>query len=85
MTEHDGPDQSRPAEGTADLAKGLAIVEAFGTKRSRMQVTDAARATETTPATARRCLLTLEAMGYVNHDGKYFAPSPGWPDSAPLI
>jgi IclR family pca regulon transcriptional regulator len=41
-----------------------------------MSVTDAARATDTTPATARRCLLTLEAMGYLSHDGKYFTPTP---------
>jgi IclR family pca regulon transcriptional regulator len=76
VSAHEVAEQARPAEGMAGLAKGLAIVEAFGADRTRMSVTDAARATDTTPATARRCLLTLEAMGYLSHDGKYFTPTP---------
>ena len=66
----------RAAEGMAGLAKGLAVVEAFGPDRPRLTVSDAARATGTSPATARRCLLTLQELGYVSHDGKYFLPTP---------
>jgi len=69
-------DRGRAAEGMAGLAKGLAIVEAFGPQRTRLSVTEAARATDISPATARRCLLTLEAAGYVSYDGKYFRPTP---------
>jgi IclR family pca regulon transcriptional regulator len=69
-------ERGRAAEGMAGLAKGLAIVEAFGPQRTRLTVTEAARATDTSPATARRCLLTLEASGYVSFDGKYFRPTP---------
>ncbi|MPZ96311.1 MAG: helix-turn-helix domain-containing protein [Propionibacteriales bacterium] len=60
----------------AGLAKGLAVVEAFGPGRTQLTVTDAARATGTSPATARRCLLTLEALGFVSYDGKFFRPTP---------
>ncbi|WP_028935977.1 IclR family transcriptional regulator domain-containing protein [Pseudonocardia spinosispora] len=60
----------------AGLGKGLALIEAFGREHPRLTVADAARATDTTRATARRCLLTLEALGYVVHDGKFFHPTP---------
>ena len=58
------------------LAKGLAIIEAFTAQRPQLTVTEATRATGATPAAARRCLLTLAALGYVSYDGKYFRPAP---------
>jgi IclR family pca regulon transcriptional regulator len=60
----------------AGLGKGLAVIEAFGRDTPRMTVADAARATDTTRAAARRCLLTLEQLGYLVHDGRYFRPTP---------
>lgn len=60
----------------AGLAKGLAIIEAFGQNRRQLTVTEAARASQASPAAARRCLLTLEGLGYINYDGKYFRPTP---------
>ncbi|MDQ4422224.1 helix-turn-helix domain-containing protein [Sphingobium sp. DEHP117] len=56
------------------LAKGLAIIELFGIERPQLTVADAANGAGMTRAAARRCLLTLEALGYVQHDGKYFTP-----------
>ncbi|MBC9881389.1 helix-turn-helix domain-containing protein [Bradyrhizobium sp. INPA01-394B] len=58
------------------LAKGLAIIEAFSPHRTRMTVSDAASASGTTRASARRCLLTLTELGYLDFDGKYFRPQP---------
>lgn len=58
------------------LAKGLAIIEAFATQRSALTVTTAAAATGTTPAAARRCLLTLTELGYLTHDDRLFHPTP---------
>lgn len=58
------------------LAKGLAVIESFTRERPRLSVTEAAEATMTTPAAARRCLRTLEDLGYVRYDGKYFHPTP---------
>lgn len=65
----------RRSEGMGGLAKGLAIIEAFGTTRA-MSVADAARAAGATRAAARRCLLTLEALGYVERTGRDFQPLP---------
>jgi IclR family pca regulon transcriptional regulator len=66
----------RLPEGMAGLAKGLAIIEAFSPHRTRMTVTDAAQSSGTSRASARRCLLTLTELGYLEFDGKYFRPQP---------
>ncbi|MBR0706944.1 IclR family transcriptional regulator domain-containing protein [Bradyrhizobium liaoningense] len=65
----------RPAEGMGGLAKGLAIIEAlssFGVQSAA----DAARAAQSTRAAARRCLLTLVELGYVERVGREFKPLP---------
>ena len=66
----------RLPEGMGGLAKGLAIIEAFSAQRTRMTVSDAAQASGTSRASARRCLLTLTELGYLEFDGKYFRPQP---------
>jgi IclR family pca regulon transcriptional regulator len=66
----------RAPEGMAGLAKGLAVMEAFGRGSSQLTVADAARLTDVTRAAARRCLLTLTELGYLTHDGKHFRPTP---------
>lgn len=72
----DAKEPKRRAEGMGGLVKGLAIIEAFGPSRARLTISDAAKATGITPAAARRCLLTLESLGYLMHDGKYFRATP---------
>jgi IclR family transcriptional regulator, pca regulon regulatory protein len=57
------------------LAKGLRILEAFTPDMPQLSITTAAKAASLSPAAARRCLLTLEAQGYVSFDGKYFRPT----------
>jgi IclR family pca regulon transcriptional regulator len=68
--------QPRPAEAMAGLAKGLAIIEAFGPDRRQLSISEAAQLSATSPASARRCLLTLESLGYLTFDGKFFRPTP---------
>lgn len=71
--------QTRPpraAEGMAGLAKGLAILEAFGMGHAALTVAEAARLSDTTRPAARRCLLTLSALGYVTQEGRLFRPAP---------
>jgi len=63
-------------EGMGGLAKGLAIAECFGPERSRLTITEAATLTGQTPAAARRCMRTLESLGYLTYDGKFFRPTP---------
>ncbi|GAA5165675.1 IclR family transcriptional regulator domain-containing protein [Amycolatopsis dongchuanensis] len=67
---------SPPSEGMAGLAKGLAVIEAFGAERTQMTVTEAARAVSLSPAAARRCLLTLTELGYLVQEDRYFRPTP---------
>jgi IclR family pca regulon transcriptional regulator len=66
----------RVPEGMAGLAKGLAIIEAFSPSRTRLTVSEAAQSSQTSRASARRCLLTLAELGYLEFDGKYFRPQP---------
>jgi len=49
----------------AALARGLNVIEAFTSAQPEMTISELAVATKLSPATARRCLLTLEALGYV--------------------
>jgi IclR family pca regulon transcriptional regulator len=58
------------------LAKGLAILEVFGPRNRRITTAMAAQATGITRAAARRCLLTLVSLNYLDHDGKFFTPAP---------
>jgi IclR family transcriptional regulator, pca regulon regulatory protein len=67
--------QSRKAETMSGLAKGLAIIEAFAAKPA-LTIADAAKASATTRAAARRCLFTLCDCGYVEFDGKFYRPLP---------
>jgi IclR family pca regulon transcriptional regulator len=66
----------RLPEGMGGLAKGLAIIEAFSPHRTRLTVSEAAETSGTSRASARRCLLTLTELGYLEFDGKYFRPQP---------
>jgi IclR family pca regulon transcriptional regulator len=65
----------RSSEGMGGLAKGLAIIEAL-TTHGVLSVSDAARASGITRAAARRCLITLTELGYVDHSGREFRPLP---------
>lgn len=58
------------------LAKGLAVIETFGTDRPRQSISDVAAASGLDRATARRCLLTLVHQGYADWDGKFFTLTP---------
>jgi IclR family pca regulon transcriptional regulator len=54
------------------LAKGLRLLEAFDAAHARMTVTEAARQVDVSLASARRCLLTLVQLGYLQTDGKRY-------------
>ncbi|WP_290688238.1 MULTISPECIES: IclR family transcriptional regulator domain-containing protein [unclassified Haematobacter] len=57
------------------FAKGLRVIEAFAGV-PRLTITEVAERADLDRATARRCLLTLVALGYAEHDGKFFALTP---------
>jgi IclR family pca regulon transcriptional regulator len=65
------------------LERGLSALSAFGPGRTALTLSDMARATGMTRASARRILLTFEALGYVRCEGRHFSLTPrvldlGW-------
>jgi IclR family transcriptional regulator, pca regulon regulatory protein len=54
------------------MAKGMAVLESFDTERQRLNATLAADRAGITRAAARRHLLTLAHLGYLETDGSYF-------------
>ena len=54
------------------MAKGMAVLESFDTERQRLNATLAAQRAAITRAAARRHLLTLAHLGYLETDGSYF-------------
>jgi IclR family transcriptional regulator, pca regulon regulatory protein len=67
--------RSDDKEFMTTLAKGLAVLSAFGRERPSMTLSEAAGVAELSRATARRVLLTLSELGYVVQDGRQFSLS----------
>lgn len=67
---------SKPTDYIASLAKGLRVIECFGSDATRLSITDVANQTGLDRSSARRCLLTLQTEGYADYDGKYFNLTP---------
>lgn len=58
------------------LAKGLRVLRSFSESTEKMTVSDVAKLTELSRAGARRLLLTLHALGYMEMDGKHYSLTP---------
>ena len=58
------------------LAKGLAVIGAFRRDRPALTLSEVASRTQLPPATARRCLHTLEELGFVMRSGRTFLLRP---------
>jgi len=58
------------------LARGLNVIQAFDKDHSKLTLTQVASRTDLNRATARRFLFTLNALGYVESDGKLFWLAP---------
>ena len=61
-----------PADFIAGMAKGMAVLESFDTERQRLNATLAAQRAGITRAAARRHLLTLAHLGYLETDGSFY-------------
>lgn len=64
------------ADYIAGMAKGMAVLESFDTERQRLNATLAAERAGLTRAAARRHLLTLAHLGYLETDGSWFWLAP---------
>jgi IclR family pca regulon transcriptional regulator len=65
------------------LERGIAVIQVFSRDRPALTLSEVARMTGITRATARRILLTLEEVGHVRSDGRLFSLTPrvltlGW-------
>jgi len=58
------------------MAKGMAVMESFDTERQRLNATLASQRAGITRAAARRHLLTLAHLGYLETDGSWFWLAP---------
>ena len=58
------------------MVKGMAVLEAFDTERQRLNASLAAMRAGITRASARRHLLTLHHLGYLESDGRFFWLAP---------
>ena len=58
------------------LQKGLDVLTSFDRQHARLTSSEVAQLTGSTPASARRSLLTLQTLGYLNSDGKHFWMQP---------
>ncbi len=63
-------------EFVQSLDRGLAVIRSFDADNSEQTLSDVARATGLTRASARRFLHTLVELGYVRTDGRLFALRP---------
>ncbi|MEU4343947.1 IclR family transcriptional regulator C-terminal domain-containing protein [Nocardia sp. NPDC023852] len=63
-------------EYVQSLGRGLAVIRSFDAEHPRRTLSDVAKATDLTRATARRFLLTLVELGYVRTDGSLFSLTP---------
>ena len=76
ISAHVSPSANTSAIASADfiagMAKGMAVLESFDTERQRLNATLAAQRAGITRAAARRHLLTLAYLGYLETDGSYY-------------
>ncbi|KOS56821.1 MULTISPECIES: IclR family transcriptional regulator [Rhodococcus] len=76
MTMTDGEPIAASPDYVQSLARGLSVIKAFDAEHPRRTLSEVAKATDLTRATARRFLLTLVELGYVRTDGSQFWLTP---------
>jgi IclR family pca regulon transcriptional regulator len=67
---------ARPGPYVQSLERGLAVIRAFDSEHTRMTLSEVARRAGLDRAAARRFLLTLVRLGYVQHDRDRFSLRP---------
>jgi IclR family pca regulon transcriptional regulator len=71
------PDQPAPGDSyVQSFARGLQVIRSFSASAPRQTLSEVAAASGLTRAGARRILLTLQTLGYVETDGKLFTLTP---------
>jgi IclR family pca regulon transcriptional regulator len=77
MTAETPTAEVRPGDAyVQSFARGLEVIRSFSASAPRQTLTEVAGRTGLTRAGARRILLTLQTLGYVESDGKLFSLTP---------
>ena len=70
-------DNPRPGDSyVQSFARGLEVIRSFNAQAPQQTLSEVAAATSLTRAGARRILLTLQTLGYVESDGRLFCLTP---------
>jgi len=73
----DERESDRPGDTyVQSFARGLSVIRSFDAERPSQTLSDVAQATGLTRSGARRFLLTLQRLGYVQADGRAFTLTP---------
>ena len=76
-TRQEPTETPRPGDSyVQSFARGLEVIRSFSASAPRQTLSGVAATTGLTRAGARRILLTLQTLGYVESDGKLFALTP---------
>lgn len=70
------PDELDQRDYVQSLERGLAVILAFADHHPRLTLSEVAAATGLSRPTARRLLMTLEVLGYVQASGRSFSLTP---------
>ncbi|MFW3168811.1 IclR family transcriptional regulator domain-containing protein [Geodermatophilus sp. CPCC 206100] len=70
------PDELDQRDYVQSLERGLEVILAFADHHPRLTLSEVAESTGLSRPTARRLLLTLEALGYVRAEGRSFSLTP---------
>jgi IclR family pca regulon transcriptional regulator len=77
LARHAPAEDPRPGDAyVQSFARGLEVIRSFSASAPRQTLSDVAARTGLTRAGARRILLTLQTLGYVESDGRLFALTP---------
>lgn len=74
MSKRNNPQPDR--DFMAGLGKGLAVIECFDDENVQLNITSVAAKAGLSRAAARRCLLTLQHLGYMDSDAGQFRLTP---------
>jgi IclR family pca regulon transcriptional regulator len=76
MSSEAAPADGRDGDIVQSLERGLLVLRAFDAEHPGLTLSDVARRTGLSRATARRLLLTFEHLGYARSDGRRFELTP---------
>lgn len=68
--------EERSGDFIQSLERGLTVINSFSRERASQTLSEVAQLTGLTRATARRILLTLASLGYVDQNGRTFSLTP---------